>query len=431
MPSDANPKRSLRDRLRHAARVHSEATRARESESPAGGAPSGNASSLDAGPPREALAKILGGEWRETDAGPVFVREVWFPLAHRHGRARLSEVTELSDEELGTALGESAVPPVESLGFFDLETTGLSGGTGTYFFLAGLGSFAQRSGELSFRLRQYFLADLTHERALLALLRRDLNACSAVVTYNGRGFDLPLVETRMLLAREEIPAARERNFDLIYPVRRLYRHRLPTCRLADAERELLAVARGEDVPGWKAPAIYFDYLRAGRIAPLRGVLAHNADDVLSTTLLLAHLASLFRSEELAPPDTASVARWWEYRSEPERARTLYASALPRLEGSDDWFWAAERHAFLCKRAGERDEAARLWRRLWSRGNRRAGLELAKHLEHHARDLAAAEDVTRRLSDGAPRNERDALAHRLRRLERKQLARPADADGSRA
>jgi hypothetical protein len=181
----------------------------------------------------------------------------------------------------------------------------------------------------------------------------------------------------------------------------------------------------DDVPGALIPSLYFDYLRGGRAAPLRAVFRHNAEDVLSLTGVLARLASLFSSDDLDPEDAAAVARWWEYAGEPSRAAQLYRPALRWLEGGEDWGWAASRHAMLCKRSGAQDEAVSLWRALWAKGEAAAGLELAKHLEHRVRDLAGAREMTRSLITAAPRpREREALEHRLARLESK-LASKAD------
>ncbi len=229
---------------------------------------------------------------------------------------------------------------------------------------------------------------------------------------------MPVVETRLTMARVASPWAGWPHFDLLHPMRRLYRHRMPGCRLADAERRLLRIERPDDIPGWLIPSLYFDYLRAGRAAPLRGVFRHNAEDVLSLVGVLARLARLLDGEALDPEDAVAVARWWEHAGEPQRAMGLYREALPWLEGGDDWAWAARRHAGLCRRHGGRHESVPLWEALHGLGDRAAGLQLAIHLEHHARDPLAAERITRALIDGAPLAERDALEHRLARLRRK-------------
>jgi uncharacterized protein YprB with RNaseH-like and TPR domain len=374
-----------------------------------------------------ALCVVLRGEWLETVEGPVFVKESWFPLDHEHGTLPLGRAAATAPGGLRPLLADALDASPERFAYFDIETTGLSGGVGTYAFLLGLGTFEDAGGGLAYRLRQYFLAGPEQERAMLSLFATDIEGRDAIVTYNGRAFDLPIVRGRFTLARLPGDVLDLRHIDLLHAVRRLYRHRMPGCRLAEAERRLLRVERFDDLPGALIPSIYFDYVRAGRVSPLRAVFRHNAEDVLSLAGVLASLAGLFGREDLDPEDAVAVARWWEREDEPERAAILYREALPWLEGGDDWGWAAGRHALLCKRAGDRVEAVALWERLWANGGREAGLELAKHHEHHARDLPAAEEITRALLLRSPEGERIALEHRLARIVRKRAR--AGTDGS--
>ena len=403
-------KMSFKDRLRLAARQHAKAQ-------PQPAPPSTPPTKSGERPP---LDELLQGYWRDTELGPVFIRDVDYAITHRHGDIEFDAIRRASPPGLRAVLHTLDPPAPTELGFFDLETTGLSGGTGTYFFLAGLGWFTADG----FRVRQYFLDDVRSEPALLSAMVEDLKQFRGLVTYNGRSFDLPLVETRLLLARQPSPLPELENYDLLYAVRRLFRHRLASCRLSEAEDRLVGFRRDDDTPGWMAPSIYFDYLRAGRIGPVRGILRHNVDDILSTAALLARVVRVFETDDLDPRDTAALARWWEHAAENERAQTLYRRALPELANDREWDWAAFRHALLCKRGGKREEAAKIWDRLWRRGDRRAGLELAKHLEHHRRDLQAAMRVTRELLEEAESRDEDALTHRMRRLERKHDRRSA-------
>lgn len=369
------------------------------------------------------LERILGGAWHETESGRVFARDEWFPLGHQHGNGRLASVAHADAVVLGRLARAESPLRAERLAYFDIETTGLAGGSGTYIVVAGVGSF-EMAGEgvpPAFRLRQYFLADIGAERAMLEMLAADLGRFDGLVTYNGRAFDVPCLEVRMTMARVASPVRELAHIDLLHGVRRLYRHRMPACRLPEAERRLLRLHRPDDIPGWLIPSLYFDYQRLGRVAPLRSVLRHNADDVLSMVGVLTVLAKLIGGEPEDAEDVAAVARWWEHEGDEERARRLYRAALPWLEGGDDWAWAAERYAALCKRAGEREEAARIWRSLWERGSRAAGLELAKDLEHRLRAPGEAAAIVASLvaEGGLAATEEAALRHRLARLQRKR------------
>ena len=372
------------------------------------------------------IEQILRGEWHPTPHGPVFLRDDWFALDHQHGTHALGSALEADPGALAALLRTERAPHPERYAFFDIETTGLSGGTGTYVVLAGLGTFERTlAGEPpSFRLRQYFLAGLQHERAMLSMLAEDLARFDAVVTYNGRAFDVPVVESRLTLARLPSPYKAMAHFDLLHPVRRLYAHRMPGCRLAEAERRLLRLERPDDVPGYLIPALYRDYVVAGRASPLRGVFRHNAEDVLSLVGVLASLTALLSREDHDPDDAVAVARRWERAGEPDRAMRLYRSALPWLEGGGDWSWAATRHAALCKRHQPREEAVAIWRRLWDCGDRAAGLELAKHLEHRERAFDEAAGVVKSMLRDADSAGVKELSRRLSRIQRRSEQRSA-------
>jgi hypothetical protein len=204
-------------------------------------------------------------------------------------------------------------------------------------------------------------------------------------------------------------------------VRRLYRQRLESCRLSEAESRLVGFHRESDLPGHLVPSVYFDYLRAQRVAPLRGVFRHNEEDVLSLVALLAHVAALLTCPDPDPPDALALGRWWELEGDTERAEAYYRRAFNGLAPGREWQVAAGRYARIRKRAGARAEVLDLWQTLWDRGDEAAGVEIAKYLEHEARDLAAAEKVTLRLLRRSTGTDRTALEHRLARLRRRRGA----------
>jgi uncharacterized protein YprB with RNaseH-like and TPR domain len=380
----------------------------------------------------------------ETSRGAVYLAEQWWPLDYGHGSLPLRDALAVDTSAMSRlAPGVSAVD-LAGAAFLDVETTGLGGGTGTYVFLVGLGTFEAADpagGDGSFRLRQFFMADLRGETAMLAAVAQVLAGCRALVSFNGRGFDLPLLETRLTLNRLSLPARHLPHLDLLYPARRLYRRRLPSCRLAYLEEALLGLEREDDVPGWAIPALYFDYLRRGEAEPLRGVFRHNALDILSLVTLTAHLGSLVGGEVPADAgDCLALARWDESEGRLADAARLYAAALEEgVEGEANAVarWCLAR---LYRRAGRWQDAARLWREQAGDGGtpgRRieALIELAKVEEHRRRDYLAAEALTQRAlsllevtslrgggGSATPSLQRNALEHRLRRLERRLVAR---------
>jgi uncharacterized protein YprB with RNaseH-like and TPR domain len=368
----------------------------------------------------------------ETAQGPVYVAEEWWPLDHQHGRLALSDALSLDGPVLSRLTPALSAAELADAAFLDVETTGLSGGTGTYVFLVGLGAFVDGA----FHLRQFFLADLRGETAMLAAVAEVLERCRALVTFNGRRFDLPLLETRLTLSRLPSVAPGLPHLDLLYPARRLYSRRLPSCRLAALECALLGVEREDDVPGWAIPALYFEYVRRGETRPLRAVFKHNALDILSLVVLTAHLGRLWSTlPPDEPDDCLALARWEESAGRTLEAITLYEAALGTGLDGGLRTYARRRLARLCRRQGRWEDAARLWQEEAGDGGPagqrlEALVELAKLEEHRRRDYTAAEALTQRalsllevlsIRDGASGMclvQREALEHRLWRLRRR-------------
>ena len=271
------------------------------------------------------------------------------------------------------------------LAFFDIETTGLAGGTGTYVVLAGLGSYEDGA------LPHAPVLPRRHRRTSVRcspMLADDLARFDGLVTYNGRAFDVPFVETRMTLARLRVAVRRPRALRPAAP--RAAPVPAPHARLPAGRRRAPPPphrAAGRR-PGLADPVAVLR-LRARRagVAPLRAVFRHNAEDVLSLVGVLARARRACSSATtLDPEDAVAVARWWEQRGRrgaggPAVSRGAARGSRAATTGRGP----RARHARLCKRAGERERAVALWDVLWAQGDRGAGLELAKHFEHRARD----------------------------------------------
>lgn len=169
--------------------------------------------------------------------------------------------------------------------FFDTETTGLAGGTGTRAFMIG----AARWQDDGFEVRQLLITTLSAEAAMLAEFARWLGPGTILASYNGRSYDSPLLRTRYRLARMPDPLAGLDHIDLLYPSRRRWRGVYENCRLATIERRVLEIVREDDLPGSEAPAAWLGYLRGGSSRNLRRVAAHNHQDVVSLSRLMLHL----------------------------------------------------------------------------------------------------------------------------------------------
>ncbi len=375
-------------------------------------------------PPRpapEPVERLVGGEVVETGSGPLVVVRREFALAHRHGGQALEDALAAPLPLLARlARVEGALEAADRLLFLDTETTGLAGGTGTYAFLVGAAHV--EGGRLV--VVQHFMRDFDEEPALLAALEPLLAQAAGVVTFNGAGFDLPLLETRFVLARRRWPASLP-HLDLLRPARRVWAGWLDDCRLATLERAVLGVDRAVDVPGSLIPALYFDYLRSRRAAPLARVFAHNRDDVLSLVGLVGWLGRALEGQAgLRGPELLGMGRLWEHE-DPDRAAACYRAALAAGLPDPLAHWVRLRLARWEKRAARWEAACALWEAAsaYARFDPRPWEELAKFHEHRSGDLAAARAVAERAlaearSAGAALRVLDALACRVARLERR-------------
>jgi hypothetical protein len=241
----------------------------------------------------ERMAEALDGEVVRTPRGTVVRRE---PRTHDLpiDRGRLAHLP-------------GQPPPNAPLVCLDTETTGLATAAGTVAFLVGLGWW---EGD-RFRQVQLLLPDHAEEPALLELIAERIRPDTWLVTYNGRGFDWPLLVTRYRMARRAAPQ-HAGHLDLLPLVRRLFRHRMADARLRTAEAELLGLRRIGDVEGWQIPGRYLDFLRGGPADPLVEVVRHNDQDVRSLAHLVGHVERGYAGADArraAPPgDLAGLAR---------------------------------------------------------------------------------------------------------------------------
>jgi len=386
-----------------------------------------------------AIEDLVPGRPVGNEHGCFFLGKRRYPLDHVHGQLPLRALLDHDGAVAAELSGEAGwrSRDFRRAAFIDTETTGLAGGTGTYTFLVGVGSFALKGpGEdEAFGLEQYFMRDHSEEPAMLAALSERLAAVDAVVSFNGRAFDLPLLETRFICNRLPSPLAGVPHLDLLLPARRLWRTRLDSCALGSLEASVLGVRRTwEDVPGHVIPSLYFQYLHDGDARSMSSVFYHNAVDVLSMVTLAASLCNLFVGPDapgIHAVDLYGLARLYETLGRLDEAVAAYRRALEGSLPADVRRAARHRLSFLCKRQEWWEEALTIWQVVVDEDETTvyAHVEIAKYYEHRVKDLDAALRYTRWALDRvaasdfpAARFERQALreelAHRLRRLERK-------------
>jgi uncharacterized protein YprB with RNaseH-like and TPR domain len=361
--------------------------------------------------------------------------------AHRtHGRRDVEWYAPAPDAPLHLFDPRMAQVPDWSrrLVYFDIETTGLSGGAGTIAFLVGCGWF----DKAGFTVRQFFLAGPSGERAMLEALGEVLQQASLLVSFNGRTFDVPFMEMRWAFHR--LPAATDDlpNFDMLPPARRLWSRRgqlvndslgpitQEGCSLSALERRVLGFHRQGDVPGFEIPARYFHFLRSGDGSAIEGVLEHNRHDLLSLAAVMSHALWLATDGPDAcrePGEQAGLGRLYEEAGRTAEAIRAYEQAAAARDRQASGS-ALARLAVLLRRQQRHAEAAEAWQgvldlapagcRTLSPLERRAAEALAIHHEHRARDLRSARHYASVLDAAVTGRARTDAERRMRRIDRK-------------
>jgi len=378
------------------------------------------------------IEELMRGEVVRTPHGEHFETENLWEPHRRHGCIGIGDLAELPEDLLGElSAGAIAKSRPTAWAFLDTETTGLGGGT--YAFLAGVGSIDAGG----FRLRQFFMRDYQEEASLLSRLAEYLARFDVLITYNGKAYDQPLLETRFRLARSVAPRSsrgapchsfdRMEHLDLLFGARRLWKLRLDTCRLVDLENEILGVERQGDLPGAMIPYYYFDYLRTQQAFRLVPIFHHNAVDILSLACLTAVVSLAYRAPEEAAfrhgADLIGLARWLLQSERPEKALRLFERAVDLGLPDGLLFRTLWDIALLHKRLGRPQAARDALEDLTASRNpyrARAFEELAKHFEHRDRDLPTALRMARSaraVADTEPvRRREQRLSARLSRVE---------------
>ena len=402
---------------------------------------------LEGGHAAERVAEALNGSVHSVGNSTCAVFEHAWDSTDWHGRGPLASYAIDADLPIGLFDSRVAALPewASRVVFFDVETTGLSGGAGMLAFLVGCGWFEDGG----FKVRQFLLGSASGERALLDGLASIFDEASLVVTFNGRTFDLPLMETRWAFHRTASPTDDLPHFDMLPPARRLWSRNdlgsrfrrsaetagvVSTCSLTALERNVLGFHRVGDVGGFEIPLRYFEFLRTGDATLMEGVLEHNRLDLLSTAAVMAHALGLAREGPDACRDEREqlgLGRLYERAGDRDRAVRAYE--LAARETNDDR--QVRRHALarlaaILRQEARFDEAADAWHGVLSLAEsqaevgaleRRAVEALAIHHEHRARDLASARRYAQTLRSTATGRARADADHRLGRIDRKLKA----------
>ena len=386
---------------------------------------------------KAAHARSFIEEWSEgsvvlNEFGAHFQTERLFSSLKQHGTADIGSLSELPSSLLD-ALSDNGIPDVapHRWAFLDTETTGLAGGSGTYAFLIGVGRITPEG----FRVRQFFMRDYQEEKSVLTALEAHLNEFDVMITYNGKAYDQPLLETRFRMCRHKPPFSRMEHLDLLFGARRLWKLRLESCRLVELEQQILSVCRRKAICRSELiPYVYFEYLRSREAQRLVPIFHHNAMDILTLACLTAVVPAVFRDIRIRIRIRSAWAcgavRIWLgdgplaglNAGETERALELLKRAIDIGLPDKLLFRSLWDVAAMEKRTARPAAALKVYTELAGCRNdyRVSALEeLAKYYEHEERNYGVALEFTRQALEF---DKTDNLVKRRERLQRR-LARP--------
>jgi uncharacterized protein len=327
---------------------------------------------------------------------PVRIFENSYVLAARYGQIPISMGLQIPGSILSFLSRDGGFQGLDlsSAVFIDLETTGLAGGTGTVPFLVGLAYYRDER----FKVTQFFLDDMGEEGRLLEELERFVREMGfrSVVSYNGKAFDLPLIETRFALHRTPCPLRDLPHLDFLFSARSLWKHKYESCRLFDLAQAIVHAARSEDIPGAEVPLRYFQYIRGGDFSLIEPILYHNQEDLLSLLgVIVAGAVLIERNREAAERgeadamDLYGVARLFERAGDMTTTTALLERALAGGLTAEVSHQARKKLSGHFKKNKDWDKALGFWQEMAAGDEFDCFRELAMYFEHRARDYDQA------------------------------------------
>lgn len=341
----------------------------------------------------KSLEEIISADVVNNSQGSFLVRNEFFPYGYQHGSVVFTE--SILSERINQAakLQQSGVP-LNSLIFLDTETSGLSGGSGSFAFLIGIGSFT----DLGFRLQQFIIRDPAEELSMLLHFTNIVLPNSVFVTFNGKSFDIPLLQNRLIVNRLPGNIRNNPHIDVLHLSRKLWRGHLPSCSLKELEVEILRTERSdEEVPGWMIPEIYFEYLRTGVAEKLSNVVYHNAQDVVSLAALFIHISTLLEKnadlDEFEVSDLISVGKIFLDLDSIEVAEKVFLKCHEHSLQGEEKILTNNLLARIYKNLHEPQRAVQYWIEAANAGSYEACIELAMYYEHQSKDIRSAKSWT--------------------------------------
>lgn len=352
---------------------------------------SSSPSSRDCGLPQESADRgDLGGSIVKGAKGEYMVKTSNYRFNYSYGAVLLEGLKsmDLSASSWWTRLGDKI--DVHDLVFLDTETTGLAGGTGTMAFLVGLGFI----GDRGFTVRQYLARDFDEEHSMLETVINTLKDFKVLVTFNGKSFDWPLLESRLIYSRLGPIQWEGRHLDLLHVSRRLWGKKLNSCSLTSIEENILGHFRTDDIPGMMIPGVYMHYLETRMAGDMLRVIGHNQMDIAAMAALLIKITALYSDPKMRCDswELFGIARDLERSLRIEEACESYRICADMARDNDLSVQAKKRMAYLLKRHKGPEAAVDLWIDIAGSGHKSLIfplIEMAKFLEHKRKDYNQA------------------------------------------
>jgi len=377
--------------------------------------------------PGQDIEDLIPGEYLDTPHGPCFRVRTEYPWQYHQGNMPVNTLLELSPAVLEQVTGNILIGQMDyhKTLYFDTETTGLDTGAGVYIFLAGLGFFKGNR----FVVEQYFMRDFPEEPAVLHAMAERMASFKNIVTYNGKTYDWPLLESRFAMNRRPMPIEQPVHLDLLHLARKLYRFRLENCKLPSVEEGVLNFLRTDDMPGALLPERYFRYVRSRDARFIQKAFAHNAHDIVSMAAIQAAMIQ-FLNDPLAPgvypaEDIYALGRIMEKKKDNSAAEEAFTMALKQGLNPELYKDALQKLSLSLKRQGQWDRACEVWQSMLQTTTMEkrlfAHVELAKYHEHRKQNFDAAEQFVIEAIEYLPKCYPpqpamcEELDHRLRRI----------------
>jgi uncharacterized protein YprB with RNaseH-like and TPR domain len=353
-----------------------------------------------------------------------------FALDARYGRIKIASGLEISGEILACLSQDEAFKDLDlsTALFIDLETTGLSGGSGVIPFNVGMGYYRDDK----FVVGQYFLGEMAEEERMIQELAEFFKEMDfqSVVTYNGKSFDIPLLETRFILQRQPFLLSELPHLDFLFPARRLWSHKFESCRLFHLALNVVQTGRTEDIPSAEIPWRYFQYLQTGNYDLIEPILYHNQEDILSLLGLVIIGAQIFSEDpELCMGDAMDfygAGKVMASIGDMEKSVQFFQKALDGNLTDEVSIETKRRLSAHFKKHQDWDSAVLIWKEMTSttvvtQAQLFSFRELAMHLEHRIKNYEEAKRIAEEgfvLSTGVSSYYERDFSQRLDRLRRK-------------